>query len=502
MNVLLDYDRDYHYHDHDNSSNHSDYDDKDFADFHTVCDKQEVRSFAGVFLPVIYTLALILGLAGNSLVVLVYLSHKSLRTLTDVFILNLAFADLLLLLTLPFWAADAVNGWEIGTAACKITSALYTTNFSCSMLLLACISIDRYRALDRGSTTANAPARTNARRQRIIMCLLVWGLAIVLGLPDMVFYTVKMQHSSGRNSCRAVYPHSMARAAKATLEILDVSLMNGWEIGTAACKITSALYTTNFSCSMLLLACISIDRYRALDRGSTTANAPARTNARRQRIIMCLLVWGLAIVLGLPDMVFYTVKMQHSSGRNSCRAVYPHSMARAAKATLEILDVSLSFLLPFLVMMFCYCRVGIVLSQAATAGVRGGRRWRAFRVLIAVVGVFLLTQLPYNVVKLVRALDVIYILVTECEVSKNLDRANQITESLALTHCCLNPVLYVFSGSSFKMHVLKLAKRCGQTGRGYRHGNEQPTVEISLKSGKQTQTHSSSDNEDTSTFTI
>ncbi|XP_016405700.1 atypical chemokine receptor 4-like [Sinocyclocheilus rhinocerous] len=385
MNVLLDYDRDYHYHDHDNSSNHSDYDDKDFADFHTVCDKQEVRSFAGVFLPVVYTLALILGLAGNSLVVLVYLSHKSLRTLTDVFILNLAFADLLLLLTLPFWAADAVNGWEIGTAACKITSALYTTNFSCSMLLLACISIDRYRALARGSTTANAPARTNARRQRIIMCLLVWGLAIVLGLPDMVFYTVKMQHSSGRNSCRAVYPHSMARAAKASLEILDVSL---------------------------------------------------------------------------------------------------------------------SFLLPFLVMMICYCRVGIVLSQAATAGVRGGRSWRAFRVLIAVVGVFLLTQLPYNVVKLVRALDVIYILVTECEVSKNLDRANQITEGLALTHCCLNPVLYVFIGSSFKMHVLKLAKRCGQTGRGYRHGNEQPTVEISLKSGKQTQTHSSSDNEDTSTFTI
>lgn len=383
MSVLLDYDHDYHYHDQDNSSNHSDYD--YFADFHTVCDKQEVRSFAGVFLPVVYTLALILGLAGNSLVVLVYLFHKRLRTMTDVFIFNLAFADLLLLLTLPFWAAEAVNGWEIGTAACKITSALYTTNFSCSMLLLACISIDRYRALARGSTTTNAPARNNAHRQRIIMCLVVWGLAIVLGLPDMVFYTVKKQHSSGRNACRAVYPHSMARAAKATLEILEVSL---------------------------------------------------------------------------------------------------------------------SFLLPFLVMMFCYCRVGIVLGQAATAGVRGGRRWRAFRVLIAVVGVFLLTQLPYNVVKLFRALDVIYILVTECEVSKNLDRAKQITESLAVTHCCLNPVLYVFIGSSFKMHVLKLAKRCGQTGRGYRHGNEQPIVEISLKSGTETHTHSLSDNEETSTFTI
>lgn len=384
MEVLFDNEHDYHYHDHDNSSNHSDYNEMEF-ELHTVCDKQEVRSFAGVFLPVVYTLALILGLAGNSLVIFLYLSHKRLRTLTDVFILNLSFADLLLLLTLPFWAADAVNGWEIGTAACKMTSALYTTNFSCSMLLLACISIDRY-------------------------CALV--------------------------------------------------------------------------------------------RGSASTHAAARNNGRKQRIIMCLLVWGLAIVLGLPDMVFYTVTTQNSSGRKTCRAVYPQSMARAAKATLEILEVSLSFLLPFLVMMFCYCRVGAALSKAATAGVRSGRRWRAFRVLIAVVGLFLLTQLPYNLVKLVRALDVIYILVTECELSKNLDRANQITESLALTHCCLNPVLYVFIGSSFKTHVLKLLKRCGQTGRGYRHGNEQPTVEISLKSGTQTHTHSSSENEDTSTFTM
>ncbi|XP_077100475.1 atypical chemokine receptor 4b [Siphateles boraxobius] len=381
MEHLFDNEHDYHYHDHNNSSNHSDYD-TDY-EIHTVCDKQEVRSFAGFFLPVAYTLALILGLAGNSLVVFVYLSHKRLRTLTDVFILNLAFADLLLLLTLPFWAVDAVNGWEIGIAACKITSALYSTNFSCSILLLACISIDRYRALARGSTTTHAPTRKKGRRQRMIMCLLVWGLAIVLGLPDMVFYTV--------------------------------------------------------------------------------------TN---------------------------------SSGRNTCRAVYPQSMAQATKATMEILEVSLSFLLPFLVMMFCYCRVGVALSQAATAGVRGGRRWRAFRVLIAVVGVFLLTQLPYNLVKLVRALDAIFILVTECELSKSLDRANQITESLALTHCCLNPVLYVFIGSSFKMHVLKLVKRCSQTGRGYRHGNEQPTVEISLKSGTQVHTHSLSENEDTSAFTI
>lgn len=375
-----------HYHDQNNTSNHSYYD-EDYGDYHTVCDKTEVRSFAGIFLPIVYTLALIVGLAGNSMVVVVYLSQKRLRTLTDVFILNLAFADILLLFTLPFWAADAVNGWTIGVTACKITSALYTTNFSCSMLLLACISVDRYRALAQGSTGPSRLALSNSRKQRLLLCLMVWSAALVFGLPDFVFSTVK----------------------------------------------------------------------------------------------------------------------HHLDGRKACRAVYPPSMARAAKSSLEILEVSLSFVLPFLVMMFCYYRVGRALSRAATTGVRGGKRWKAFRVLVAVVGIFLLTQLPYNMVKFIRALDVIYALVVDCEVSKGLDRAIQITESLALTHCCLNPVLYMFIGSSFKAHVLKVAKRCGQTGRRYRRASGQPAVAIALQSRTQAtnvNANSESEEEDTSTFTI
>lgn len=387
MSFHSDYEFHENYYDHYNDSSNYSYYDEDFEDYHTVCDKSDVRSFAGLFLPVVYSLALVVGLAGNSMVVFIYLFHKCLRTLTDVLILNLAFADLLLLFTLPFWAAGAMNGWEIGVVACKITAALYTINFSCSTFLLAFISVDRYRALAQGSSTYTRSPENKPRRQRLIPCLLVWTAAFMFGLPDFFFTTVK----------------------------------------------------------------------------------------------------------------------QHSSGHKSCGAVYPHSMAQAAKASLEFLEVSLNFLLPFLVMMFCYYQVGKTLSQTATTGMREVQRWKAFRVLIAVVGVFLLTQLPYNIVKLIRTIDIIYSLVTSCEVSKGLDQATQVTESLALTHCCLNPILYVFIGSSFKVHVLKIAKRYGQTGRLCHQGSRQPPrVEIALKTQAHTNSnaYSESDEEQTSTFTI
>lgn len=368
---------DYHFSD---DEDYNDTYDSIFID-HGVCDKEAVRAFAGVFLPVIYGVALVLGLAGNALVVVVYTSRVRVRTLTDVCILNLAISDLLLLLTLPFWAADAVHGWMLGSAACKITSFLYSTNFSCGMLLLACISVDRYRAV--------------------------------------------AQNPTGRT-------------------------------GTGS-------------------------------------------QVRRRWLLVCLLLWGVASFLGLPELIFSTVK--HSHHRMACTASYPQSMAIPAKAALELLEVTLRFLLPFLVMVVCYCLVGRALSQAA--GVRRDRKWRALRVLLAVVAVFLLTQLPYNVVKLCRAMDVIYMLVTDCEVSKGLDRALQVTESLALAHACVNPLLYAFMGSSFRGHVLKTAKHLGQRlGRHPRHVNEQPAVEIALNSPTQTQSQSGSEDQDTSTFTI
>lgn len=353
----------------------------DYGDYHTICDKQEVRSFGSVFLPIIYALALVVGLAGNALVIVVYTSRLRLRTLTDVCILNLAISDLLLLFTLPFWAADAVHGWRLGSEACKITSFLYSTNFSCGMLLLTCISVDRYRAV----------------------------VQVARGRPGLS-------------------PH-----------------------------------------------------------------------IRKRWLLVCVGLWATASFLSLPELIFSTVK--HSHHRTSCTAVYPLHMAGPAKAALELLEIILRFLIPFLVMIVCYCWVGRTLCKAA--GVHRERKWRGLRVLLAVVAVFLLTQLPYNVVKLCRTLDIIYLLVTDCDISKGLDRALQVTESLALTHACINPLLYAFMGSSFKVHVLKTAKHLGQRlGSHPTHINEEPAVEIALNNCSQVQSQSESEDQDTSTFTI
>ncbi|KAL0593156.1 Atypical chemokine receptor 4 [Plecturocebus cupreus] len=80
-------------------------------------------------------------------------------------------------------------------------------------------------------------------------------------------------------------------------------------------------------------------------------------------------------------------------------------------------------------------------------------------------------DLPYNIVKFCRAIDIIYSLITNCNMSKRLDIAIQITESIALFHSCLNPILYVFMGASFKNYIMKVAKKLKYSGTMLTHSN-------------------------------
>lgn len=196
-----------------------------YDDYPTLCEKADLRSVSAVALPVVYAACLVVGLAGNASVLAVYGHHKRLRSVTDALLCHLAVADLLLLVTLPFWAADAAQGWRLGGAVCKVVSACYTVNFTCCMLLLACISVDRYLAVAKargGGRAGGLLRRTFTRRHSWTLCLGVWATALALGLPDLLMSEVVW--ISDRNFCLAVYATSGAGPLKAAVEMIEVLL--------------------------------------------------------------------------------------------------------------------------------------------------------------------------------------------------------------------------------------------------------------------------------------
>ncbi|XP_035629121.1 C-X-C chemokine receptor type 4b [Oncorhynchus keta] len=181
----------------DNSSEESgDYD----LGYEEPCNRVSGDDFQRIFLPTVYGIIFLLGIVGNGLVLIVMGYQKKVQTKTDKYRLHLSVADLLFVLTLPFWAVDAASSWYFGGFLCTTVHVIYTINLYSSVLILAFISMDRYLAVVHAT---NSQTTRTFLADRVIY-VAVWLPAVILTLPDIVFATA--QNRVSRTICQRIYP--------------------------------------------------------------------------------------------------------------------------------------------------------------------------------------------------------------------------------------------------------------------------------------------------------
>ncbi|XDV46432.1 hypothetical protein PO909_014326, partial [Leuciscus waleckii] len=122
-----------------------DYYDTDYVD--EICRKDDVVKVGSILIPVFFSLVVVLSCIGNILVLVILALYESLKSLTNVFILNLALSDLLFTFGLPFWASYFIWGWTFGDIGCKAVKFLFCVGFYSSVLFLTLMTIQRYMAV-------------------------------------------------------------------------------------------------------------------------------------------------------------------------------------------------------------------------------------------------------------------------------------------------------------------------------------------------------------------
>ncbi|KAM9797850.1 C-X-C chemokine receptor type 3.1 [Neosynchiropus ocellatus] len=164
-----------------------------------ICDPSADLDFEAVFIPILYSLAFFVGILGNGLLLGVLSKSRRKWSVADTFIFHLAVADILLLMTMPLWAATAAQtgGWSFGTPLCKCAEALFTINFYCGIFLLACISIDRYLSI------VHATQMFSRRNPWFVQvsCLAVWTLSFLLSIPEWIFREAVKDKRRGVTEC-------------------------------------------------------------------------------------------------------------------------------------------------------------------------------------------------------------------------------------------------------------------------------------------------------------
>ncbi|KAL7404803.1 hypothetical protein ABVT39_019270 [Epinephelus coioides] len=149
---------------------------------------------------VAYSSVLAVAVFGNLIVIWIILAHKRMRTVTNYFLLNLAFSDASMAAfnTLINFIYAAHGEWYFGEAYCKFHNFFPVTSVFASIYSMTAIAVDRYMAIIHPlKPRLSAKATTG-----VIIC--IWSLAVVLAFPLCYFSTT---HALPRRTlCYVAWP--------------------------------------------------------------------------------------------------------------------------------------------------------------------------------------------------------------------------------------------------------------------------------------------------------
>ncbi|OCT83182.1 somatostatin receptor type 3 [Xenopus laevis] len=139
----------------------------------------------GLLIPLVYLVVCAVGLWGNTLVIyLAWRSPAGQNSVTALYILNLAMADDLFMLGLPFLAAqNALSYWPFGSPACRIVMTLDAVNQFTSIFCLTVLSFDRYLAVVRPFQSVKWRKPKVAKFVNVT----VWIVSFLVVLPVVFF---------------------------------------------------------------------------------------------------------------------------------------------------------------------------------------------------------------------------------------------------------------------------------------------------------------------------
>ncbi|XP_006148936.1 probable G-protein coupled receptor 34 [Tupaia chinensis] len=141
-----------------------------------------------------YSVIFIIGLVGNIIALYVFLGIHRKRNSIQIYLLNVAIADLLLIFCLPFRIMYHINQntWTLGVILCKIVGTLFYMNMYISIILLGFISLDRYIKINRSIQQRKAITT----KQSIYVCCTVWTVALAGFLTLIILTPKKGDHNS------------------------------------------------------------------------------------------------------------------------------------------------------------------------------------------------------------------------------------------------------------------------------------------------------------------
>lgn len=264
-----------------------------------------------------YALTFFVGISGNTLVIYVIGRYGRIRTrsVSNYYIWNLAFADELFVLTIPFFCVGTYyNDWIFGRWTCKVASVFRECNKFSSLLTLMALSVDRY--------LATFPAMGRYRQVRFgpVVCTGIWIVCLGLSMPYWMFSTTVVARGRSRtgtivrHSCKFQWPRPHYHEVWACVQLFGAVLVPFTVIAVFNVLLVRRLNrrTSSSSASGIRLRG---SRRRRLSSGTGVRSRRQRLSSGMTRTVLVIVVTFAVCQLPLVVYEFVSVHIVRQMSR-------------------------------------------------------------------------------------------------------------------------------------------------------------------------------------------
>ncbi|XP_076877207.1 proteinase-activated receptor 4 isoform X2 [Brachyhypopomus gauderio] len=221
---------------------------------------------------------------------------------------------------------------------------------------------------------------------------------------------------------------------------------NDWTFGEPFCRMVVGLFYGNTYGSVVCLALVAADRYVALVHPFGARTLRGQGTA----LCLCLVMWTAAAAAMAPLLATRQTYTLLNLPVTTCHDVLPRDAQQNFFLPYFASLFFVCFLLPLLVVLFCY---GAVLRTLVAAG---SRYAHAVKVTVLVVVVFVVCLLPSNVLLLLHYLEFSW---PESESDpSDLYVPYMVSLALGTFNSCLDPFIFYYVSEDFREKVCRLLR--------------------------------------------
>ncbi|XP_062984024.1 proteinase-activated receptor 1 [Elgaria multicarinata webbii] len=248
------------------------------------------------FVPLVYTVVVILSLPLNIMAILVFLIKLKVKKPAVVYMLNLASADVLFVSVLPFKIVYHFSGnnWVFGPEMCSFVTATFYCNMYCSILMMMVISIDRFLAVVYPMQSLS----WRTLRRASVVCVAIWLVAVAGVIPLLISDLTREIHQLNIITC---------------YDALDEKYLKGYYL------IFFTIFSSVFFFVPLMVCSVC---YVCIIWSLSSSDIAAKQSKKTRALLLSVAVFTIFIMCFGPTNVLLLVHYIHFTYKNYVGSIY------------------------------------------------------------------------------------------------------------------------------------------------------------------------------------